>query len=81
MSTSAKTVTSAANTTAATAGTDRLLLIETFVRIVEAGSLSAAAAQLGGTQPTVSRRLQALEKSLGLQLLNRSTHGLSLIHI
>ena len=39
--------------------------MQTFVRIVEAGSLSAAAAQMGTTQPTVSRRLQALERSLG----------------
>ena len=40
---------------------DRIDLMQTFVRIVEAGSLSAAAAQLGTTQPTVSRRLQTLE--------------------
>lgn len=57
---------------------DRLQLMQTFVRIVEAGSLSAAAAQLGATQPTVSRRLQALEQSLGLRLLQRSTHALRL---
>lgn len=59
-------------------GTDRMLLIETFVRIVEAGSLSAAAAQLGATQPTVSRRLQQLERSLAVRLLQRSTHAISL---
>jgi DNA-binding transcriptional LysR family regulator len=53
---------------------DRIELMQTFVRIVEAGSLSAAAAQLGTTQPTVSRRLQALERFLGLRLLQRSTH-------
>lgn len=57
---------------------DRLALLQTFIRIVEAGSLSAAAAQLGTTQPTVSRRLQALERSLGLRLLQRSTHALRL---
>lgn len=57
---------------------DRLQLLETFVRIVEAGSLSAAAVQLGATQPTVSRRLQALEQSLGLRLLQRSTHSMRL---
>ena len=57
---------------------DRLDLLATFVRIVEAGSLSAAAAQLGTTQPTVSRRLQALERSLGVRLLRRSTHTMSL---
>lgn len=55
-------------------GMDRLELLQTFVRIVEAGSLSAAAAQLGITQPTISRRLQALERSLGLLLLQRTTH-------
>ena len=44
---------------------DRIELMQTFVRIVEAGSLSAAALQMGATQPTVSRRLQALERSLG----------------
>lgn len=57
---------------------DRIALMQTFVRIVEAGSLSAAAALLGTTQPTVSRRLQALERSLGLLLLQRSTHTMKL---
>ena len=45
-----------------TAGIDRIDLFLTFIRIVDAGSLSAAAAQLGTTHPTVSRRLQALEQ-------------------
>jgi DNA-binding transcriptional LysR family regulator len=57
---------------------NRLQLMETFVRIVEAGSLSAAAAQMHATQPTVSRRLQALEQSLGVRLLQRSTHTMRL---
>jgi DNA-binding transcriptional LysR family regulator len=57
---------------------DRLLLMQTFIRIVEAGSLSAAARQLGTTQPTVSRRLQALERQLGQPLVQRSTHALRL---
>ena len=57
---------------------DRIELMQTFVRIVEAGSLSAAAVQMGATQPTVSRRLQALERSLGLRLLSRSTHAMKL---
>lgn len=57
---------------------DRLDLMQTFVRIVEAGSLSAAAVLLGTTQPTVSRRLQGLEKALGLRLLQRSTHTMRL---
>lgn len=57
---------------------DRIELIQTFVRIVQAGSLSAAAAQMGTTQPTVSRRLQQLERTLGVRLLQRSTHAMKL---
>nr|WP_314544882.1 LysR family transcriptional regulator [uncultured Massilia sp.] len=57
---------------------DRMMLVETFVRIVDAGSLSAAARLLETTQPTVSRRLKALEKSLGVRLLQRSTHAMTL---
>lgn len=52
--------------------------MQTFVRIVEAGSLSAAAAQMCISQPTISRRLQTLERSLGLRLLQRSTHVMRL---
>ncbi len=57
---------------------DRIELMQTFIRIVESGSLSAAAVQLGTTQPTVSRRLQALEQRLGLKLILRTTHALKL---
>lgn len=68
--------------TSGTSGTgpsaDRIELILTFVRIVQAGSLSAAAAQMGITQPTISRRLQQLERSMGLRLLQRSTHAMKL---
>jgi DNA-binding transcriptional LysR family regulator len=60
------------------ASADRIELVQTFVRIVQAGSLSAAAAQMGTTQPTVSRRLQMLERSLGVRLLQRSTHAMKL---
>lgn len=63
---------------AATIGKDRIELLQTFVRIVEAGSLSAAAIQMRSTQPTVSRRLKALEADLELQLLQRSTHAMHL---
>src|SRR5205085_1628299 len=65
-------------TAASPATADRLALMQTFVRIVEAGSLSAAAAQIGATQPTISRRLQALERTLGVRLLQRSTHSMNL---
>lgn len=53
-------------------------LLQTFLRIVDAGSLSAAAVQLGTTQPTVSRRLQTLESWLGCRLLQRTTHVMNL---
>ena len=49
--------------------------MRTFVRIVETGSLSAAARQLSTTQATVSRRLQSLETLLGARLLLRTTHA------
>lgn len=67
-----------ANPSSLSATGDRIELMQTFVRIVEAGNLSAAASQMGTTQPTVSRRLQTLERSLGVRLLNRSTHTMRL---
>jgi DNA-binding transcriptional LysR family regulator len=68
----------AAPAAAVTAASDRIELIQTFVRIVQAGSLSAAATQMGTTQPTISRRLQLLERSMGVRLLQRSTHAMKL---
>lgn len=52
--------------------------MRTLVRIVEAGSLSAAARQLDTTQATISRRLQSLETLLGVKLLLRTTHAMKL---
>ncbi|MEG1210895.1 MAG: LysR family transcriptional regulator, partial [Leclercia sp.] len=57
---------------------DRVELMRTFVRIVEAGSLSAAAVQMNTTQATVSRRLQSLETLLGVRLILRTTHAMKL---
>ena len=42
-----------------------------FICVVEAGSFSGAASRLGLTQSALSRSLQALEHSLGIQLLDR----------
>lgn len=42
-----------------------------FLATVERGSLSAAARQLGLTQPTLSRQISALEDRLGLLLFER----------
>ena len=52
--------------------------METFVRIVEAGSISRAATQLGIVKSAVSRRLNDLESRLGVQLLARTTRTSSL---
>lgn len=57
---------------------DRIELMQTYVRIVESGSLSAAANQLGTSQPTISRRLQSLENLLGTKLILRTTHAMKL---
>jgi hypothetical protein len=62
-----------ARPTPVAASSDRIELMKTFVQIVDAGSLSAAAAQMRTTQPTVSRRLQALERLLGVRLLRRAS--------
>ena len=56
----------------------RLQDAETFVAVVEASGLSAAARRLGRTQPTVSRQLAALEARLGVRLVERTTRRLRL---
>lgn len=57
---------------------DRWLAMQTLVRVVETGSFSAAARELGSTQSAVSKQVAALERELGAQLLVRSTRALKL---
>jgi DNA-binding transcriptional LysR family regulator len=57
---------------------DDLSLLRTFVRIVESGSISAAARRLKEAQSTLSRQLRLLERQCGASLLRRDTHGMSL---
>jgi DNA-binding transcriptional LysR family regulator len=57
---------------------DKFLAMNTFVRIVEKGSLTAAAASLDTSPPSVVRTLAALERDLGVRLLNRTTRRLHL---
>ena len=57
---------------------DRLTLLQTFVQIADAGSISAAARVLGLSQPSVSRQLAELESRFKSQLMRRTTHDLSL---
>ncbi len=52
--------------------------IAIFVAVVESGSFSRAAEQLGQANSAVSRAVKKLESKLGVSLLNRTTRQLSL---
>ncbi len=49
--------------------------LQTFLAIAREGSLSAAARALKTTQPTMGRRLQAMETRIGARLLERHPRG------
>jgi len=49
-----------------------------FLAAAEAGSLTAAASELGSNQPTVGRHIDTLETELGSKLFQRSVKGLTL---
>ncbi len=51
-------------------------LWRSFAAVVEHGSLSAAARELGLSQPTLGRHIEALEKTLGASLFARTLKGL-----
>jgi LysR family transcriptional activator of dmlA len=51
-----------------------------FITVAQAGTLSAAAQELGLSPAAVSRRLAALEARLGIRLLNRTTRRATLTH-
>ena len=57
---------------------NRLENMDTFVRIVEAGGISAAAERIGAAPSVVSRRLKELEQHLGTELFHRTTRRLNL---
>jgi DNA-binding transcriptional LysR family regulator len=56
---------------------DRLQAMAAFVRVVDSGSFSGAARQLGVGQPAVSKTIAQLEERLQVRLLVRSTHALT----
>jgi DNA-binding transcriptional LysR family regulator len=60
---------------------DLLAQMETFVRVVETGSLSAAARRTGLSLAAVSRQIAALEADLGGALLVRTTRKLSITEV
>jgi DNA-binding transcriptional LysR family regulator len=52
--------------------------LRTFCLAADLGSLGRAAVRLGVAQPALSKRLRSLEETVGVTLLERSPHGVSL---
>ena len=52
-----------------------------FATIVQAGSISRAAIELGCDKSVVSRQLTRLEAELGSRLIQRTTRGMALTEI
>jgi DNA-binding transcriptional LysR family regulator len=57
---------------------DKFRAMQTFVRIADAGSLTAAARELGTSLPAVVRSLAAYEAQLGVRLFHRTTRRITL---
>lgn len=57
---------------------DQLSAMQTFRRVVDFGSFSAAASHAGVSHTVLSRQVKNLERHLGTQLLNRTTRRLQL---
>lgn len=57
---------------------DRLEAMGAFIKVVDAGSLSAAARQTARSLTAISRLVSGLESGLGVQLLRRTTRSLAL---
>jgi DNA-binding transcriptional LysR family regulator len=56
---------------------DRIQSLRLFIRVVDLGSFSKAAAELGVGQPAATKQVGALEARLGSRLLHRSTRGVT----
>ncbi len=56
---------------------DRLQAMEVLVAVADAGSFAAAGRRLGLSPPAVTRAVAALERRLGVRLLNRTTRSLA----
>jgi DNA-binding transcriptional LysR family regulator len=57
---------------------DVVSALRTFLRVADTGSFSAAALDLGLTQPAISRQVSSLEEHYSTRLFHRSTNALSL---
>jgi DNA-binding transcriptional LysR family regulator len=56
---------------------DRIQGLKLFIRVVDLGSFSKAATDLGIGQPSATKLVAQLEAQLGARLLHRSTHGVT----
>lgn len=56
---------------------ERIQEIKLFVRVVDLGSFSKAAAEAGIGQPAATKQINRMEQQLGTRLLHRTTHGVS----
>ena len=56
---------------------DRIQGVRLFIRVVDLGSFSKAAADLGIGQPSATKLVAQLENRLGSRLLHRSTRGVT----
>ncbi len=57
-----------------------LQLLRAFLAVAELGSVSAAAEDLGYSQPGLSHRIATLERELGCMLFRRRGGGMTLTH-
>src|SRR5689334_9417841 len=57
---------------------DKFRAMQTFVRIADSGSLTAAARELGTSLPAVVRSLAGYEQALGVRLFHRTTRRITL---
>jgi DNA-binding transcriptional LysR family regulator len=57
---------------------DKLKLMKSFVAVVRAGSFLSAARDINASRSLLSKHVNQLETNLGVQLLNRDTHSMSL---
>lgn len=56
---------------------DRITFMQAYCRVVETGSISATARELGLSASMISRALKATEQGLGTTLLNRNTRTIA----
>jgi len=56
---------------------DRIQALRLFTRVVDLGSFSRAAAEIGVGQPAATKQVARMERELDARLLHRSTHGVT----